>query len=81
MSSLHTAAEVAEEFGITEKDLHKLRNQHGWPCVKLGRFNVRFTDEQVEQIVAQMTVAPEKTKGPAKVPGQTARSASRKRSA
>ena len=79
---LTTDADLAAEFGIDVEKLHILRRRHGWPCVKLGRFDVRFTDAQVEQIVAQMTVEPSKAEAPTKtLPGQTARSASRKRSA
>lgn len=81
-TELTTDAELAERFGIDLEKLHILRRRHGWPCVKLGRFDVRFTDAQVDQILTQMTVEP--TKGDderPKVPGQTARSASRRRSA
>lgn len=78
---LTTAAELAAEFGIDEEKLHILRRRHGWPCVKLGRFDVRFTAVQVEQIVQMMTVEPTREAAPAKVPGQTARSASRRRTA
>lgn len=81
MSGLTTDAELADQFGITVAKLHDLRKRNGWPCVRLGRFDVRFTEEQVEQIVAMQTDAPERKPAvhlPA-VSGQTARSAARKR--
>lgn len=80
-TELHTDTDLAARFGIDVERLHILRRRHGWPCVKLGRFDVRFTDAQVDQIVAQMTVAPTHEAAPAKVPGQTRRSASRRRTA
>ena len=76
-----TPDELADKLSITTKKLHELRRKHRWPCLKFGRFDVRFTDAQVDQIVAQMTVAPSTPTHPepVTVPGQTARSASRKR--
>lgn len=79
---LYTDQQLAEKFGITVEHLHKLRIRHRWPCVKLGRFDVRFTAAHVEQIVAQHTEAPTKAAAVTttkKVAGQTARSASRSR--
>lgn len=49
--SLLTPAEVVEELRLdSEEELHRLRRRYGWPCTKFGRFKVRFTAEQVEQI-------------------------------
>ncbi|HET7386115.1 MAG TPA: hypothetical protein VFJ19_05545 [Nocardioidaceae bacterium] len=74
--------DLAEQFGVTEDRLRKLRLKHRWPHVRLSRFDVRYTDAQVEQIVAQMTVAPKRESGgPVTVPGQHSRSAARRRSA
>jgi hypothetical protein len=81
---LITDAQLAEQFGISVEKLHDLRHRHRWPCVKLGRFEVRFTEAQVEQIVAKHTETPATTSTattasrPA-VSGQTARSARRSR--
>jgi hypothetical protein len=78
---LITDTQLAERFGIEVKKLHELRLRHHWPCVKLGRFEVRFTEAQVEQIVAKHTEAhgaPVTSSRPA-VSGQTARSAKRSR--
>lgn len=73
--NLTTAADLAAEFGITEEKLHRLRVRKNWPCVKLGRFDVRFTDAQIEQIVAiQSKAGTSKPKGKS---SQTSRSAAR----
>jgi hypothetical protein len=69
--------DLAASFGITVKKLHELRKRHHWPFVRLGRFEIRFTDEQVREIVAAQSVAPA-TKQPEV--GLTARSANRRRS-
>jgi hypothetical protein len=76
--TLTTDADLAERFGITVKKLHELRLAKGWPCVKLGRFDIRFTDAQIEQIVSMQTVAPERKAAKTVVDGQTQRSKSRK---
>lgn len=55
-----TDAELAERLkldgGVDE--LHRLMKRHRWPRVKIGRFNYRFTDAMVEQIIAQHTETP-----------------------
>lgn len=73
--NLTTDVALAEQFGVTVEKLHALRKRHNWPCVKFGRFEVRFTDAQVEQIVASHTIKP--TKAAAKETGLTERSARR----
>lgn len=55
----------------------KLRNEKQWPHVRFGRFDVRYTDEQVAQIVRLHSAAPTvNTPAPAAaaLPGQTTRS-------
>jgi lipoate-protein ligase A len=52
MTDLVTSAALAERFEISEKKLHELRRAKNWPCVRLGRFDIRFTEQQVEQIIA-----------------------------
>jgi uncharacterized protein YecA (UPF0149 family) len=81
--SLHltTDAELAEHFGLTLERFSELRRRKNWPHVRLTRFDIRFTDEQVAQIVAQMTRQPA-AKAAAAAPepalaGQTKRSKSR----
>lgn len=73
---LLTPADLAERLRLPEEQVMKLRRRHDWPHVRLGR-RFRFTESQVDQIVASRTV-----KGGSKSPtskGQTARSASRAR--
>ena len=80
MSGLITDTDLADQFGITVEELNVLRLRHHWPHVKLGRKHVRFTPEQVEQIIRQHSEAV--TPGPAKplaFAGQTKRSAARSR--
>lgn len=71
--------DLADQFGITVAKLHELRKRNGWPHVRLGRFDIRFTDQQVEQIVAAQSVEPVKSR--ADDAGLTQRSAARRRSA
>lgn len=56
----------------------KLRNEKQWPHVRFGRFDVRYTDEQVAQIVRLHSAAPTvNTPAPTDdvaLPGQTTRS-------
>jgi hypothetical protein len=79
---LMTDIELADKFGLPLEKFHDLRKRKHWPCVRLGRFEYRFTEAQVEEIVRLHTQAPAKTHG-ASVPGagkgQTARSAARSR--
>lgn len=72
---LTTDQELADQFGITVQKLHKLRLRNGWPCVRLGRWDIRFTAEQVDQIVRMHTEAPAGALALAAIPGQTVRSA------
>lgn len=79
MSAFLTEAQLASD--ILQIDVEKaarLRHKHKWPHVRLGRFDIRYTPAQVEQIAALMTV---KAKAPAAEPraikGQTAASARR----
>lgn len=76
---LTTDTDLASQFGITTEKLHDLRRANNWPHVRLGRFDIRFTDQQVEQIVAAQSVVPSKDSAPKGVPGLTKRSASRRR--
>lgn len=72
---LTTATDLAGQFDITEGRLHTLRVRHNWPHVKFGRNDVRFTDAQIEQIVAlESRTTSTKPKSKSK---QTSRSAAR----
>lgn len=78
---LITDQELADQFGLESVEkLHTLRARYHWPCVKLGRQEVRFTEAQVEQIVAMHTNAPTETSTKPLLTGQTSRSANRARS-
>lgn len=77
---LVTDADLAERLGIDLDKLHELRRAKKWPHVRLGRFTFRFTEEQIAEIVASHSFTPGKSDAQApSVPGQTARSASRRR--
>ena len=75
---LITDIELAERFGIAVKKLHDLRRARNWPCTRLGRFDIRFTELQVEQIIAIQSESMRRGSG-GRVTGQTA--GSKKRSA
>lgn len=76
MPRLTTEADLAEGFGLTPEKVAELRRRHKWPHVRLGRFDVRYTDEQVAAIIAQETVKPQKA-AVSGISGQTSRSARR----
>lgn len=72
------AADLAAEWDMSEPDLLRRRRRYGWPCVQLSRQDVRFTEQQVEQIVAMQSRSGKPTpKKDSKSTGQTKRSASR----
>lgn len=82
LPQLYTSEQVAEALQLHDLDtFHRLRKRHRWPGVQLGRFNLRFTEAQVEHIVAQHTEQQQAAGKPAAsagpLPGQTARSAAR----
>jgi len=78
--SLTTEAQLAEEFGLTEEKVADLRRKHHWPHVRLGRFDIRYTDDQVADIVRLHTEQIVTPSPPVvAVAGQTARSAARRR--
>lgn len=78
MSALRTEAELAEVLQIDADRAATLRRAHKWPHVRLGRFDVRYTDQQVAAIIAMQTVKPgvagQQGVG---LPGQSPRSARR----
>lgn len=77
--NLVSDAELADLFGVDLDRLHELRRRHDWPHVRLGRSEFRFTEAQVEQIVAMHTEMPSKPEPLVATVGLTARSAARKR--
>lgn len=73
---LHTPAELAEQFGKSERWVLEQVREHGWPRVKIGR-TIRFTEEQVSLILSRHTIAASKVETVAPIAGQTQRSARR----
>lgn len=55
---LTKASDLAVEWDMTEDELKRRVRRYGWPCVRLSRTDWRFTDQQVEQIVAMQSRAP-----------------------
>ena len=79
MTNLLTFADLAERMQLTEAQAVALRRKNNWPCVRLGGKTIRFTEEQVDQIIAQHIDAtrPAVTSAPA-IAGQTKGSRSRR---
>lgn len=75
-AELLTAADLAEVFGVPERTVMEWRRQYGWPCVKVGR-KFRFTPAQIEQIIAAHSR--QSSTAAVVAPGQTPRSAARRR--
>ena len=71
---LLTVADLATLFGVTPDKIHEWRRKYEWPHVRIGR-EFRWTQAQVEQIVALHTTAPAaKPADVGRIPGQTERS-------
>ena len=66
--------DLADEWNLSHEQFRILRRRHGWAHVKFSRQDIRYTDEQIEQIVRDMTQRPIKA---APAGGLTARSARR----
>lgn len=75
MSALISQADLAgpDYFDVPESTVAKWHRDYQWPHVRVGR-RIRYTPEQVAEILRRHTVKPERVKG---LPGQTARSAKR----
>lgn len=81
-TALLTDADLARRLALLDvggrpdvAKLHVLRRRYGWPCVKLSRSDVRFTEQQAEQIIASRTKAQRQPKKDAPKNGLTSRSA------
>lgn len=79
MTTLITEPELADRLQIDVEKVAKLRRTRKWPHVRLGRFEVRYTEAQVEQIIASLEVGEAPAKVVRGVFGQTAASAGRSR--
>jgi hypothetical protein len=76
MSGLRTPADLAEEFGKSERWVLEQVREHGWPRVKIGR-TIRFTEEQVSLILSRHTITAKAVDVAPALDGQTKRSARR----
>lgn len=54
---LTKASDLAATWDMTEDELKRRTRRYGWPCVRLSRTDWRFTDGQIEQIVAMQSRA------------------------
>lgn len=70
------AADLAAQWDMTEAQLKTRVRKSGWPVVKLTRFDWRFTEQQIEQIVAMQSRSAKKPTESKKT-GQSSRSAAR----
>lgn len=62
---LTKAADLAAEWDMSETELKRRARRYGWPVVRLSRTDWRFTEQQIEQIVAmQSTAARAPSRGP-----------------
>lgn len=48
-------ADVAADWDLSLEQFRLLRRRHNWAHVPFSRQDIRYTDEQVEQIVRDMT--------------------------
>jgi hypothetical protein len=77
-AALTKAADLAAEWDMTEAELKRRARRYGWPVVRLSRNDWRFTEQQIEQIVAMQSRATKPAPSRAKPgTGQSKRSASR----
>lgn len=76
---LRRAADLAAEWDMDEPELKRRVRRYGWPVVKLSRTDWRFTEQQIEQIVAMQSRAskPRESRKAAAGTGQSKRSQSR----
>jgi len=74
--NLTRESDLADQLGWSEAKTAEKRRREKWPHINFGRFDKRYTDAQIEQIIAMHAVTPGKPKtGPAIViEGQTERS-------
>lgn len=50
-------ADLAADWDLSHEQFRLLRRRHGWAHVRLSRQDIRYTDEQVVQIVRDMTTS------------------------
>lgn len=60
MTPLLSVEDLAERLAAPSVEWVRQRvRDENWPCVRFTRKTVKFTEEQVEQIVARYTTKPE----------------------
>ena len=69
-------ADLAAEWDLSAEQFRVLRRRNGWAHVRLSRQDIRYTDEQIVQIVRDMTSRSSHRAVPV-AGGQTGRSARR----
>jgi hypothetical protein len=74
---LTKASALADQWDMDEAELKRRARRYGWPCVRLSRTDWRFTDQQIEQIVAMQSRAAKPVEKKTAGTGQSKRSASR----
>lgn len=62
MSQLLTPEQVAERFQVTPRLVKEMVFEGKWPCVRINKNQIRFTEEQIELIVATHIPAPSTAK-------------------
>lgn len=76
MEKLITEEQLADLFALDVDKLRELRRRERWPHVRLGRFEIRYTADQVSAIIVSHTVTAGRRRSP-EDHGLTPRSASR----
>jgi PP-loop superfamily ATP-utilizing enzyme len=69
-------ADLAADWGYTHEQFRYLRRKHDWARVEISRQDIRYTEDQIEAIVHQLTVRG-KRQVKAVDAGQTSRSKAR----
>lgn len=73
MDKLVTEEQLAEALGLTLEKVRDLRRREGWPHVRFGRLEIRFTADQVTAIIDAHTVeAPVPTPSGSGLPDRSA---------
>lgn len=55
MTGLLSPEQLADELGVKVEQVKTWTREHDWPCVRFSLKTVRYTPEQVQQIVAMHT--------------------------
>ena len=74
---LKTHRDLAEKLRLPLSTTIELRKREKWPCLKFGR-SIRFTDEQIAQIIASHIKAEQPAEQAPVIGGLTARAGKRR---